>query len=107
MRPTTYSIIKCTEPILLNDLTQAFSERMGVRRQGSLHSHLDCFKRAKGNIGDKFSRSRGSEINKSLWNVREELFAIDIFEYLVETVLARTLERVADESRRPTEEDTA
>ena len=78
-----------------------------IRRQRRLHAHLDRLKRTQGNVRQELGRRRRAQVHKRLVDAREQLLAVPVLEDLVEAVLARALERVADKRRRPAEEDAA
>jgi len=75
-----------------------------------LHANLDSFERAKTNIGDQFSRSRGGQEEGGLILGSVLLTSqcgIQVLEVFVEAVFAGTLHGVTHEGRAPTSEDTS
>jgi hypothetical protein len=82
---------------LRDNLAPAFTEVVGVGRQGGLHADFDCFEGTQEDVGDEFGGRGGAEVDNCLGSVGEELLAVVVFEDLVGAVFACALEGVADE----------
>ena len=80
---------------------------MRIRRQRRLHAHLDRLPRTQREIGEELGARAGREVDDGLVGVGEPFIAVEVLEDLVEAVFPRALEAVADEGRRPAEEDAA
>lgn len=101
------TLVETAETFLSDDLAPAFAQVVGERRQGGLHADLEGLEWTQEQISDGLGSGRGTEVDNSLVGVGEELLAVGVLEELVGTVLASALERVTDESGRPSEEDAA
>lgn len=89
------------------DLVPTLSHSMGEWRQRSLHPNLDCLKRTECNICKELCTRTSSQIYDRLVRIWEHLFAISIFEDLVESIFSATLQTVPNECWGPAEEDTS
>lgn len=94
-------------PFLAHHLPPPFPQTPRIRRQGRLHPHLDRLKRTQRHVRQKLRARRRAQVDERLVRVGEEPLPVQVLEDLVEAVLARALERVADEGRGPAEEDAA
>jgi hypothetical protein len=94
-------------PLLLHDLPPTLPQRTRIRRQRSLHPDLNRLKRAQKDIRQKLGASARAQIHDRLVHVGKQVVAVQVLEDLVEAILPRALEGVADEGRGPAEEDAA
>lgn len=97
--------IQPSDALLRSHLPPAISQRIGKRWQCRLHADLDGLQGAKRDVGEEFCGCRSRKVDDGFVGRGEHLVAIDVLEDFVETVLARTLEGVADQGWRPAEED--
>ena len=72
-----------------------------------MHAHFYRFEGAEGDVGEELGGGGGAEIDDCFIGIGKESVAVEVFEDLVETVFAGTLEGVADEGGGPAEEDAA
>ena len=98
------ALIQPSYPLLRRDFAPALSQGMRKRGQSCLHAHLDCLKRAKGEIGEKLGGGRCSEIDEGFVGIGEHVVAVDMLKDLVEAILTGALEGVADKRWGPAEE---
>lgn len=92
-------------PLLLHDLTPAFPQTPRERRQRRLHAHLDGFERTQGEVCQELRGGAGAEVDGCFVGIGEQLFAVEVLEGLVESVLPSALEAVAGERGTGPEED--
>ena len=91
------ALVQPAEALLGDDLGPAFTEVVGIRREGGLHAHLDRFEGTQEDVGDELGGGGGAEVDDCLGGVGEELLAVVVFEDFVGAVFACALEGVADE----------
>jgi hypothetical protein len=91
------ALVQPAEAFLRDDFAPAFTEVVGVGREGGLHADFDCFKGAQEDVGDEFGGRGGSEVDDCLGRVGEEFLAVVVLEAFVGAVFAGALEGVADE----------
>jgi len=93
-----------------DDLADSIHGSSGEGRHGSLHAHLDGFKRAETDISKELGRRGPCEVDPSL--VRDGCFGagqigVELLEELVAAVLEGSLDAVAEEGRRTASVDAA
>lgn len=69
---------------------------MRIGRQSSLHPNLDGFKGTEKDIGKELGAGGRGQVEDGLVGAREEAFAVEILEDLVEAVFPTALTGIAD-----------
>lgn len=72
-----------------------------------MHTDFDSFQRTQSHIREKLSTGAGAEVDECSVRVGEELFAVPILEYFIQTVFTGSLEGVSHKCRGPAEEDAS
>jgi hypothetical protein len=106
------TLVETSDTFVLDDLTHTLSQSgresaaSGVR---GLNSDLDGFPRAQSSVSNEFSAGGGRQVQQVLVLLGVLLtghISVGLLEVFVETELAETLSRVADQSRSPAENET-
>lgn len=100
------TLVQTRDALLGNNLTPSLTQSMSEGRQGGLHTDLDCLIRAECQIRNELGRGTGTQVDQGPVRAREQPVTVPVLENLIESILPSTLERVADECRGPTEEDS-
>jgi hypothetical protein len=102
------TLVQTSPTLLSSHSTDAIKGTLVRVGHSSLHTNLDRFEGAQGNVSEELGRSRRSEVEPSLVLVRgfrSCKVGVGLFEVFVETVFEGALSRISKERRTPTGED--